>query len=51
MVSPYDLKAERVIRALERAGWEKSRAVGETFQVEKSGNRTFYRFLSTAGNR
>lgn len=38
MVSPSDLKPERVIRAFERAGWENLRRKGKHFKMRKEGN-------------
>lgn len=38
MVSPSDLKPERTIRALERAGWENLGRFGKHFKLRKSGN-------------
>ena len=38
MVSPSDLKPERAIRALERAGWENLGRFGKHFKMKKPGN-------------
>lgn len=38
MVSPTDLKPERVIRAFERAGWENLGRIGKHFKLRKEGN-------------
>ena len=38
MVSPSDLKPERAIRALERAGWENLGRLGKHFKLRKAGN-------------
>lgn len=39
MVSPSDLKPERAIRALERAGWENLGRFGKHFKMKKPGNQ------------
>ncbi len=38
MVSPADLKPERVIHALERAGWENLGRFGKHFKMKKEGS-------------
>jgi len=38
MVSPSDLKPDRVIRAFERAGWENLGRLGKHFKLRKEGN-------------
>jgi predicted RNA binding protein YcfA (HicA-like mRNA interferase family) len=38
MVSPSDLKPDRVIRAFERAGWENLGRMGKHFKLKKEGN-------------
>jgi predicted RNA binding protein YcfA (HicA-like mRNA interferase family) len=38
MVSPSDLKPERTMRALERAGWENLGRLGKHFKMKKEGN-------------
>lgn len=38
MVSPSDLKPERTIRVLERAGWENIGRLGKHFKLRKPGN-------------
>ena len=38
MVSPSDLKPERTIRALERAGWENLGRLGKHFKLRKASN-------------
>ncbi len=38
MVSPADLKPDRVIRALDRAGWEDLGRFGKHFKMRKQGN-------------
>jgi predicted RNA binding protein YcfA (HicA-like mRNA interferase family) len=39
MVSPSDLKPDRVIRTFERAGWENLGRMGKHFKLRKEGNR------------
>lgn len=51
MVSPSDLKPERAIRALERAGWENLGRLGKHFKMRKAGNPTSFRFPSMEVNR
>jgi predicted RNA binding protein YcfA (HicA-like mRNA interferase family) len=38
MVSPSDLKPDRVMRALERAGWENLGRTGKHDKMRKEGN-------------
>lgn len=38
MVSPSDLKPDRVLRAFERAGWANLGRKGDHFKLKKEGN-------------